>query len=103
VYGIVKQHRGWIEVSSQRGTGTAFEIFLPAVESALPTTTTPLNQTPMPRGTETVLVVEDEPGVRQLIATVLRRLGYVVREAESGRKALDSWNQNDQKIDLLVT
>ncbi|MEW6303236.1 MAG: PAS domain S-box protein [Verrucomicrobiota bacterium] len=103
VYGIVKQHQGWIEVTSVVGRGTSFRIFIPArVEEA---DTSPVSRTPtgMPGGKETILLVEDEEGVRRMVELVLRRLGYNVLTAVSGPDALRVWADYPDKIDLLLT
>lgn len=104
VYGIVKQHHGSIKVASNPGAGTTFDIFFPA------TTGTPeqkIDELPTQhRGglhTHTILVVEDEPAVRVLVANQLERQGYTVLQAESGVAALEVWKQNRDSIDLLLT
>lgn len=102
VYGIVKQHDGWIEVASEVDKGTVFKIFFPrnieAVEPCAPVTPKTLS-----RGTETILVVEDEPSLRQLVRFILQRQGYRVLEANSGAAALNVWKENKQLIDMLLT
>jgi two-component system cell cycle sensor histidine kinase/response regulator CckA len=103
VFGIVKQHQGWVEVESQPGAGTVFKIFLPV--AAADTTVA----APKPAdgriigGTETILLVEDEASVRELAAAVLRRLGYRVLQAASGKEALEVWHWHAPKISLLLT
>jgi two-component system cell cycle sensor histidine kinase/response regulator CckA len=103
VYGIVQQHHGWVEVESVVGRGTIFHIGLPATQTSgdgeknLPADTT------LPRGTETILLVEDETAVRALVRNVFQRHGYQVLEADSGRTALTVWREHHQKIDLLLT
>jgi PAS domain S-box-containing protein len=102
VHGIAKQHDGWIEVESAPGRGTTFRIYLPAVEEqaeAAPMETAP----PVPGGTETILLVEDEASVRDLACVVLERYGYTVLTAENGRAALDIWRQRKSRIDLVLT
>ena len=104
VYGIIQQHQGWIGVVSQPGKGTAFRIFLPAAErpKETPAAQACVGST-LPRGSETVLVVEDEPSLRELERTVLEQLGYRVIEAGNGTEALAAWTAEPQGIDLLVT
>jgi len=103
VYGIVKQHRGWIEVASQVGSGTTFRIFLPR----LPSSITPSKDSATPAwpkgGSETILLVEDEMSVRQLTQAVLQRQGYRVLEAASGLEAVAIWHKHADEIDLVLT
>ena len=101
VYGIVKQHRGWIEVGSKIREGTTFKIFLPAEIRVLPSVPQP--ETPHRAGHETVLVVEDEPELLDLVSEVLENYGYQVIPAPSAKDALQVWQLARQKIDLLVT
>jgi two-component system cell cycle sensor histidine kinase/response regulator CckA len=101
VYGIVKQHNGWIEVTSQPGQGTTFKIFLPS-ESKAPATVT---ATPpgVPGGDERILLVEDEPGLCTMVESILRRYGYQVFTAPNGVDALQLWKQQKGEFDLLLT
>jgi PAS domain S-box-containing protein len=103
VYGIIKQHQGWIEVSSRPGAGTSFHVFLPASGEAAKSTEAPLPAESARGGTETILVVEDEMAVRELVCTILTSSGYKVHEAASGAKALEVWRQHKESIDLLLT
>lgn len=103
VYGIVKQHRGWIEVNSQVGAGTTFKVFLP-VKGGTKTEVQPKKaETDVRGGNETILLVEDEIGVRGLAKQILQRHGYRVLEAENGPKAISVWQQHHQEIALMVT
>jgi CheY-like chemotaxis protein len=102
VYGIVKQTGGYVWVYSEPGRGATFKIYLPRVETA----PEPLAPKPAPvslRGSETVLVVEDEEPVRRLIRKVLETRGYVVIAAEDGEEALRLAKARDGVIHLLVT
>lgn len=102
VYGIVQQHQGWIEVSSQLGTGTTFKIYLPAIGRAARASRTDLQER-VSGGTETILLVEDEYGVRMVTRRVLESHGYKVLEASSGWEALELWERHGSGISLLLT
>ncbi len=103
VYGAVQTAGGHIRVTSAPGSGTSFRIYLPRAGEAA-ATAGPANATGrLPRGTETVLVVEDESTVRALVSRVLRGQGYVVLEAERGADALAICEERAGAIDLVVT
>ena len=103
VYGIVKQSSGGIQVQSALGRGTAFTIYLPRIDEA--TTAAEPRKEPdrPPYGMETVLLVEDEQGVRTLVRDGLRQYGYTVLEARHGVEAFLISNQHQGPIHLLVT
>jgi len=106
VYGIVKQHEGFIEVESTRDRGATFRVFLPVCDSAKPEPVLAgrsWDAAAASGGNETVLVVEDEPAVREYVSAVLSRNGYRVLEAGCGPEALAVWQSARQKIDLLLT
>jgi signal transduction histidine kinase/HAMP domain-containing protein/ActR/RegA family two-component response regulator len=104
VYGIVKQHAGWIEVGSQPGKGTAFRIFFPVDTRPAEDHTETITPATALRGKgETILVVEDEPVLRDLAQLILQDCGYRVVQAASGVEALTVWQKNQGAIDLLLT
>jgi CheY-like chemotaxis protein len=103
VYGIMKQHRGWIEVSSQLGTGTTFKLFLPSTPA--PARVAP--STPPPTAAsgdgESILIVEDDDGVRAITRRILANLGYKIHEANSAKQALGVWSEHRDEIVLLLS
>jgi len=103
VFGIVTQCGGAIDVTSRVGHGTRFDLYFPSVESDILTTapTQPLGQ--LQRGTETILLVEDEPSVRTLVRDELRKLGYRVVEAKNGVEACLLATQQAGSLQLLLT
>jgi CheY-like chemotaxis protein len=104
VFGIVRQHGGWIEVESAAGIGTCFKILLPAVPKAAPVPARRQAKTASATGgSETLLLVEDESSVRDLACTVLSGLGYRVLQARSGAHALEVWKWHGPRIALLLT
>jgi len=102
VYGIVMRSGGEIEVHSDLGRGTTFRIYLPSVDEKLEAREEH-EQAPSPRGTETILVAEDQEGVRRLAVDVLRRQGYTVLEAADGAEALELARTTSAIIDLFLT
>jgi two-component system, cell cycle sensor histidine kinase and response regulator CckA len=99
VYGVIKQAEGRVTVFSQPGCGTIFEIYLPRV-------TEPVMERVRTRplmGSETILLVDDEEGVRKLCCAVLETSGYNVLEAENAQSALAVYDKNAHKVDLLLT
>ena len=103
VYGIVKQHRGWIEVESTVGKGTTFRIYIPYVGLAQAETEKPTTQITIRGGTETILLVEDEKSVRELVSRVLKKYGYKILPAGNGVEALEAWNRHKNEISMLFT
>lgn len=103
VYGIVKQHGGWIDVESHVGVGATFRIYWPEnVENEESKVTTP-PAIPAPRGKETLLVVEDDDSLRELELEILTRQGYRVFAAKNGHAALDLWHRHSEDIEMLLT
>ena len=103
VYGIVKQSGGFVSFSSEPGKGTTFRVHLPCAEETAATKSRSGVYPVPPRGTETILIVEDDDGVRRLACRALELLGYTVLSAESGRLALDLARDHKGKIDLVLT
>ena len=102
VYGIVKQSGGYVMVQSEIGHGTTFQIYLPQVEGTAEKKPAPAPDAAM-GGTETILLVEDEESVRQLVRDTLSAKGYRVLEAESGEGGMAAAEHHEAKIDLVIT
>jgi two-component system, cell cycle sensor histidine kinase and response regulator CckA len=104
VYGIVKQHQGWLEVQSQVNQGTTFHIFLPAWTGGQSSQNSPPKDAGGPAAErETILVVDDEPDLRELVSQILETDGYRVVSAGSGAEALEQWAKHRGDIHLLLT
>ena len=102
-FGIVKQHHGWIDVRSASGEGTCFQVYLPALTEARQPTPAPSTRPVPAGGTETILVVEDEPALLRVIRTGLEQHGYRVLEAGNGVEAERVWGRHGGQVDLLLT
>ncbi|MGE3578344.1 MAG: MEDS domain-containing protein [Vicinamibacterales bacterium] len=103
VHGIVRQSGGAVEVHSEPGVGTSFKIYLPRVEQTAPSGKSWQDLGPAPRGTETLLLVEDEDAVRALARFSLRQCGHTVLEASHGEEAIRVATDHRETIHLLVT
>ena len=103
VYGIVRQHQGWIQVQSEVGKGTSFEILFPVAAEATGHATGDAEQTGDYRGTETLLLAEDETKLREMVSDVLTLHGYKVLSASSGPAALELFRREQGKVDLVLT
>jgi CheY-like chemotaxis protein len=101
VYGIVKQHNGMITVYSEVDKGTTFKVYLPHSERAAEDVGTKI-EGEVPRGDETILVVEDDEAVRGLTRSVLEAAGYTVLEAADGRDALQCFRKHHEQIHLAL-
>jgi signal transduction histidine kinase len=103
VYGVVKQSGGFIWVESAPGRGAAFEIYLPFASGAVPKADADSKLPATPAGHERILVVEDEPEVRELACRFLRVKGYAVLEAKDGVEALEVAEKHGESIDAVLT
>jgi two-component system, cell cycle sensor histidine kinase and response regulator CckA len=101
VYGIIKQSNGYIMAYSEPGRGTTFKIYFPSTEESV----SPIQKTEqdIQSGTETILVVEDEPAVRELTCVLLEDAGYTVLESSGVEDAMETARDVQRKIDLLLT
>ncbi len=106
VYGILRQHNGWVEVESEPGRGTTFRVYVPLSDELIPEVRTEIVS---PLMTETagkqmtILVVEDEEMLREFVSEALGMLGYRILAAANGQEALDIWAERRNEIDLLLT
>jgi CheY-like chemotaxis protein len=103
VYGIVKQHEGWVDVESKVGKGSLFRVYLPACARPLQGPPVVRTEEKTSGGSETILLVEDEPAVRRTVGLSLRKLGYAVLEAANGVEAIKVWEEHHQTISLLFS
>ena len=104
VFGIVQQHQGWINVASEPGRGTTFDIYLPRLaQSSGPQTEPVITSANAPGGNETILLVEDDDALRASVRKCLSQLGYHLLEAASGAAALKVWEQHRDQVHLLLT
>jgi CheY-like chemotaxis protein len=103
VFGIVRQHNGWVEVASKLNKGTTFRIYFPASSKSAEKVGYASDTSFNARGRETVLVAEDEDSLRELVSTVLTTQGYHVIPAATGAEALKLYEQTDRPINLLLT
>ena len=101
VYGIVKQHKGFITVESEAAQGTTFSVYLPAAEGS-PDELPVLNESSPLGGTETILIAEDNEAIREVARTSLENLGYTVLEAADGVAALKLFEKEHRTVDLLL-
>ncbi len=104
VYGIVKQHHGWIEVQSKVGAGTTFKVFFPVAGDAGHLSISPPSESETVQGgPETILLVEDEKDLLELLREVLQQYKYRILTASCGSEALQIWDEHHGQIDLLLT
>ncbi len=103
VFGIAQQHQGWINVYSEVGRGATFRLYLPRLRQVDSTASRSQATNPVPRGTETILLVEDDSALRTSLGNALRQLGYHVLEAPTARKALEVWGLNKAAVRLVLT
>jgi len=101
IYGIVKQHDGYIDVKTEVGKGTTFNIYLPLIDSTLEKQQEKASR-PLKRGTETILVADDDPAVANLVKRVLEEFGYKVLEARDGENAVEEFLKHQDDIHLLL-
>ncbi len=102
VFGIVRQHRGWLEVESQPGHGSTFRMYFQPCDQPAKKQEEEIHDLPA-GGSETILVAEDEDALREMVAAVLTSQGYKVFTAASGREALEVWERAQGTVDLLLT
>ncbi len=104
VFGVVKESGGYIRVHTERGKGTACELFFPALDDGAVAYSSPPSTTgDMPGGRETILLVEDDPAVRTLVVRILQSCGYTVLTAADGREALTLSKSHVGGVDMLIS
>jgi two-component system NtrC family sensor kinase len=102
VYGIVKQHEGYILVESSPEGGSAFNVYLPIATSALSAREEPALQEHQVKGSETILVAEDEPAVRGLLEIILKKYGYGVLLAADGQEAVECFHAHREEVGMVL-
>jgi two-component system cell cycle sensor histidine kinase/response regulator CckA len=100
VYGIIKNHDGYIEVDSEKGRGTTFTIFLPASQKAVKGSDDAASR--LIKGSGTMLIVDDERLVLDVSVSMVEKLGYTVLKAQNGKEAVDIFDANQDKIKLVI-
>ena len=103
VYGIVKQHNGYIYPYSEKGRGTTFKIYLPASKKTVKETESKSPHKALSQGNETILIVDDNSSIRRLIVETLKPLGYNCLQAESGKEAINVLREYSDEVHLLLT
>ncbi len=103
VYGVIKQHEGWIDVDTEKGRGTAFHTYIPVTGLAKAVEEPALFTPAVDDGNHTIFVVEDDAAVRALVVEVLQTYNYNVIEAENGDRAIALWPSLREQVDLLLT
>jgi CheY-like chemotaxis protein len=101
VYGIMKNHRGFVTCRSEAGRGTAFDLFFPAGREAASPKEAPVSEK-LPGGDERILLVDDDRNVRELGEEILKKFGYEVLTAEDGEQALALYEKEAGRIDLVI-
>jgi two-component system cell cycle sensor histidine kinase/response regulator CckA len=101
VYGIIKNHDGFIDVKSEKGRGATFNVYLPAVQAEIAEETA-LQRNEIIKGTETVLLVDDEEMILEVGAAILEKLGYAVVLAKNGKEAVDLIRDDPNRFDLVI-
>jgi two-component system, cell cycle sensor histidine kinase and response regulator CckA len=101
VYGVVKQHEGFIHLYSEPGKGTTFRVYLPASSGAAEPRQ-PKRDEQLPKGTETILLAEDNEGLREAASEMLGKLGYRVISASNGAEAVQLFSKNHDEFDLII-
>jgi two-component system, cell cycle sensor histidine kinase and response regulator CckA len=102
VYGIVRQHGGFVHVYSEPQMGTTFRVYVPVSSAAIPSQTKPIEEPEVEGGTETILIAEDHDGLRQLASETLTKLGYNVIAAADGEDAVRAFRAHGDRVQLAV-
>ena len=102
VYGIIKNHDGFINVYSEKGKGAIFTIYLPASEAGIRDKVTVVREEELLKGDETILLVDDEEMIIKVAEKILKSLGYQVLLARSGKQAIEEYKKNKDDIKMVI-
>ncbi len=103
IYGIIQAHQGYINCLSELGEGAMFKVYLPLAQTKITKERSTRVSKELTKGTETILLVEDDPDIREMIETILQRVGYTVIKAVDGEDAVDKYRENKDRVQMVLS